>query len=81
MFIAQITQEVVLKMTFSKDERCLLDPPSCLNEPDFNALVGKTTNFIMDTYIPPWAESVVTRTLVTKGVLKGLVPRAKEALR
>lgn len=73
VFIAQITQEVMLKMTFDKDERCILDPPSCLKGINFDLTVTHITNYIIDHYIPQWASGVVTKTLVSKGVIRGLL--------
>lgn len=77
MFIAQITQEVMVKMMLSRDERCILDPASCFKGPNFDSTVAAISNYIMDNYIPSWASGVVTKTLVVKGVTQGLLPKLR----
>jgi hypothetical protein len=77
VFIAQITHEVIYKMTFTKDERCLIDPQSCFRGESFDTVTLQITDYIIKNYIPDWARSVLSVTLIKKGVKKGLKPLKK----
>jgi len=72
LFIAKFALEIAEKLTYTKDERCIMNPESCLGVPNFGGIASVIADRFMDRYIPGWARDVITKSLVKKALLAGL---------